>query len=278
MAFKVYSYGDEYKRSHITIGSFQSWVTFLLDISSDVGYYVAIPKRSRLLWILMLITLIAPHVANVFSIARIRYREEDLCDSILFGVMASIYGLLGGHELIYTEHQGTLAIYDVIRSNNALFEDHPQLYLQTFNTLAMGGTFSLLMVVSPVLSIKGILDKFKVDNITKLFGDDWTYEERVKKCWYVMTITFGSLVGFMVAVIGYFYWHSMEYAWHACREAIERPGLLDQESVDVLWTVFYVLAALISLGLSYIGYRCCNNTNKTDDEKRDQLNQPLLEE
>ena len=58
---------------NITIGSFQSWVFFVLDISSDVGYYVAIPKRSRLLWILMLITLIAPHVANVFNITRIFY-------------------------------------------------------------------------------------------------------------------------------------------------------------------------------------------------------------
>ena len=92
-----------------------------------------------------------------------------------------------------------------------------------------------------------------------------------------MSITFGSLVGFMVAVIGYFYWHSMEYAWNACMEAIERPRLLDQDSVDVLWNVFYVLAALISLMLGYIGYRCCNNS-KTDDKKVEQLNQPLLDE
>ena len=62
----------------VTIGSFQSWVTFLLDISSDVGYYVAIPKRSRLLWILMLITLIAPHVVNVFSITRIMEERDKL--------------------------------------------------------------------------------------------------------------------------------------------------------------------------------------------------------
>ena len=175
-----------------------------------------------------------------------------------------MYGLLGMHELRYLDpnvesNQHMLAINDAIRSNNALFEDHPQLYLQTFNTLAMGGTFSLLMVVSPVLSIKGILDKFKVDNITKLFGEDWTHERHVSKCWFVMSITFGSLVGFMVAVIGYFYWHSMEYAWHACREAIERPGLLDQESVDVLWTVLYVLAVLIGLVLGYVCPEWCNN-------------------
>ena len=99
-----------------------------------------------------------------------------------------MYGLLGMHELRYLDpsdesNQELLAFNDAIRSNNALFEDHPQLYLQTFNTLAMGGTFSLLMVVSPVLSIKGILDKFKVDNITKLFGEYWTYERRVSKCW-----------------------------------------------------------------------------------------------
>ena len=143
----------------------------------------------------MLITLIAPHVVNVFSITRIikerkrkearkRYREregeeprenygeEGLSRSICSGVGYTIYGFFGLHELHHLDpndesNREDLEVYDALRSNYALFEDHPQLYLQTFNSLAIGDTFSLLMLVSPITSIYGILDRFKVDKIIK---------------------------------------------------------------------------------------------------------------
>ena len=99
------------------------------------------------------------------------------------------------------------------------------------------------------------MDGIKVDKITKLFGDDWTYEKRVSKCWFVMSITFGLVTVFAVAFIAYFFRHSMEYAWHASREAIERPGT---EAANILVSVFtfvlYVLAGLVILGL--VCYMC----------------------
>ena len=69
-----------------------------------------------------------------------------------------MFGFIGLHELNHLDsndesNQETLAVYDTLRSNYAIAEDHPQLYLQTFNSLAIGGTFSLLMLVSPITSI-----------------------------------------------------------------------------------------------------------------------------
>ena len=69
-----------------------------------------------------------------------------------------MFGFIGLHELTYLDpnyesNQEMLAVYDALRSNYAIAEDHPQLYLQTYKSLAIGGTFSLLMLVSPILSI-----------------------------------------------------------------------------------------------------------------------------
>ena len=120
------------------------------------------------------------------------------------------------------------------------------------------------------------MDRFKVDKITKLFGDEWTYEKRVSKCRFVMSITFGLVTVFTVSVISYFYWYSMEYAWHASREAIERPGLLDQESLDYLWNVFYVIAGLGILGLIYYTWHARNRG--ADNEEDAQNTEQSVEE
>ena len=78
--------------------------------------------------------------------------------SIRAAVGSTIFGFIGLHELYYLDptverNQERLAVYDALRSNYAIAEDHPQLYLQTFNSLAIGDTFSPLMLVSPILSI-----------------------------------------------------------------------------------------------------------------------------
>ena len=117
------------------------------------------------------------------------------------------------------------------------------------------------------------MDRFKVDKITKYCGDYWTYEKRVSKCWFVMSITFGLVTVFTVAVIAYFFRHNMEYAWHASREAIERPGT---EAANMLVSVFTILLYVIA-GLGIIGLVCymCRR-RATDNREEAQINEVQL--
>ena len=54
--------------SIITIGSLQAWATFMADYSSDIGYFVAVPKMSSYLKYGMLLSIIAPHVFNLVNV------------------------------------------------------------------------------------------------------------------------------------------------------------------------------------------------------------------
>ena len=45
---------------------------------------------------------------------------------------------IGLHELITTNDAFENELYTIARENNALFEDHPQFWLQSTNTLMVG--------------------------------------------------------------------------------------------------------------------------------------------
>ena len=143
--------------------------------------------------------------------------------------------------------------------------------MQTINTLSVGVSFTLFIVLSLALSVKGILEKFKVDKIVTFTGELWNYYDRVYKYYFIMSTIFVPLIGLFVGVMYYYFGHDMQYAWHASREAVARPGLIRKEEWDSLASAFmvalYILAGLASLGLGYCCYKSC--TNKTNNEKRE---------
>ena len=74
--------------------------------------------------------------------------------------MFTVHGLLGIHDLVIPSLIEDISAYNIIRGNNASFEDCVQFAAQSFNSFAIGGTFNAIMLISPLLSIHGISTKF----------------------------------------------------------------------------------------------------------------------
>ena len=74
----------------------------------------------------MLISMIAPHMFNVVSVARIMKKGGTSWDgAICLGVVFALIGILGPHEFFVVTEPGFLEVADAMRSNNVLFEDQP---------------------------------------------------------------------------------------------------------------------------------------------------------
>ena len=87
----------------------------------------------------MLISMIAPHLFNVVSVAHIVKRTGGSWGEVIcFGVVYAHFGILGAHEFLIVTDPVALEIADAMRSNNVLFEDQPQLILQNINSMAVG--------------------------------------------------------------------------------------------------------------------------------------------
>ena len=131
------------------------------------------------------------------------------------------------------------------------------------NSMAVGSSYSLLMIASSLLSLKGALEKFKVDQFTTFksaMDVDWSFYERVKKTAFTLTFTFVPIVSLTIGIIKTFFLYDTEYAWHATREAVERPGFFSQEVETLKSVVLYILA-----GLAFILLCCCNICCKSSE-------------
>ena len=134
------------------------------------------------------------------------------------------------------------------------------------------------MIASSLLSLKGALQKFKVDKFTTFKSTDevdWSFKHRVFKTIMVLVFTNLPIISLTVYVVKTFFWHDIKYAWFASREAVERPGFISDEAAETLARVFlivlYTLAGIISLGLGYCSYKRCTNTSNVvkDVQMRD---------
>lgn len=131
------------------------------------------------------------------------------------------------------------------------------------NSMAVGSSYSLLLIASSLLSLKGALEKFKVDQFTTFESTsrvDWSFIERVKKTVFTLTFTYVPIVSLMIYIIMTYFLHDTEYAWHATREAVERPGFFSQEVETLKSVVLYILA-----GLTFILLCCCNTCCKSSE-------------
>ena len=61
----------------LTTASLIAWIFFVLDLSTDVGYYSTTSKHSSILQYGMLISMIAPHLFNMVSVASIMVKRRD---------------------------------------------------------------------------------------------------------------------------------------------------------------------------------------------------------
>ena len=85
--------------SIITIGSLQAWATFMADYSSDIGYYVAIPKISIYLKYGMLLSIIAPHAFNLVNVTQtIRKQKKAKVIEEIEGLERRLVQLIKQHS------------------------------------------------------------------------------------------------------------------------------------------------------------------------------------
>lgn len=256
----------------ITVGSLITWFLGMSDFYSDIVYYLTVPKSNDLLQYVMLISLILPHVLNLLWLSwKITLHEEDWCTGIYYGLAYTVSGLLGVHDLVVFVGLGTMdkmhiERFDIIRGNNAGFEDCVQFVAQSHNSYTIGKSFTAVMLISPLLSIHGITTKFQSKRICGLKNEyfdgkivvEYSKNMRIFKCLQVMVMTYGALIGTVVSCFYTFFLHDQQYAWFASRVWLARPQIFTEDVISQLWIGLYVVVGLIVLALCYFGITKCS--------------------
>merc|ERR1711990_220257 len=103
------------------------------------------------------------------------------------------------------------------------------------------------MLVSPVLSIKGIISKFKIPELIKnvtqydfygnIKGVDWTEPRRRFMRSYVVVTQYGSIGLFYTLAVSFFFAHSKNYGWNCSRDWLPRPNF-DTEALEEYWDTY----------------------------------------
>ena len=255
------------------MGSLKSWVFSMLDFYSDVVYYQTVPKSNALLQNVMLISLVLPPTLNFLWLSWKIGKKDGWQAGIIEGLAYTVVGLLGFHDLlIFTDDKKVIEYYDIIRANNAGFEDCIQFIAQSLNTFAIGGSFNAVMLVSPLLSIHGITTKFRTSSVCRL-KNEYEYDgsilveqpktSRILKSLQIILMTYGALIGTVISCIATFLWHDQQYAWFASRVWLSRPPLFTEEVIGQMWIGLYVVVvSLIVLALCYFGYTKCSGEKK----------------
>ena len=180
--------------------------------------------------------------------------------------MLTVMGQLGMHELLKNIGQENNEYFDIIRGNNAGFEDCIQFIAQSINSYAIGSSFTAVMLISPLLSIHGITTKFKSSKVCSLKNEydrkartfvEYNKTFRIFKSLQVLLMTYGTLIGTVISCIATFFWHDQQYAWFASRAWLARPPLFTEDVISLMWIGFYLVVSLIVLALCYFCITKC---------------------
>ena len=148
---------------------------------------------------------------------------------------------IGLHELITTDDAFQNELYSIAQEHNALMEDHIQFWLQSTNTLLIGQSFTAIMLISPALSLKGILGRFKIPDLVKSVTEfdndgnvtaDWSEAKRRSMRLYVMATQYGSIALFITLAVNFFFVHDTNYGWNCSRDWLPRPDFDTKEFVE----------------------------------------------
>ena len=97
-----------------------------------------------------------------------------------------------------------------------------------------------------MLSIKGIISKFKIPEIVKSvtqFDDrgnvtlDWSEARRRSMRLYVMATQYSSIALYLTLAVSFFFAHDKNYGWSCSRDWLPRPSF-DTEAIVEYWEAY----------------------------------------